>query len=138
MTGENDAQGIAECFRTFIETFNSADGAAMAGSVGYPYMMGGSGQVPQTIPDEEAGRKFFGNAFKQLKSLGWERTRIDRLDAVSAGGDTGVISTDFSRHREDGIRLDSGSGHYIARRFDGQWKIVAAIFSDNGLFSHRS
>jgi len=48
-----------------------------------------------------------------------------------------VISTDFSRYREDGSRLDGGSGHYIARRIDGQWKIAAAVFSDNGLLNPR-
>ena len=138
MTGENEVEAIADSFKRFIEAFNTADGAAMARVVSYPYMMGGTGQAPQTIPDEETGRKWFDNAFKQLKSLGWEYTRIDRLDAVAAGGETGVISTDFSRHRDDGIQLDAGSGHYIARRIDGQWKIVAVIFSDNGLFSHRN
>jgi len=138
MAGNSDEEALAECYRSFIETFNRGDGAEVARLLGYPYMVGGSGQVTQVTPDEPTGRAMFANAFGRMKAGGWARTQIDHLEAVALGGDTGVVAADFSRWRADGSKLDCGSGHYIARKFGGHWKIVASIFADNGLFTRRN
>lgn len=138
MSESPDVEAIAECYRTFIETFNHADAAAVAGVLGYPYLIGGEGQSPQITPDEPTGKRGFESAFEFMKSVGWARTQIDRLEAVAICGDTGVVYAEFSRFREDGSLLDSGSGNYILRKFGGEWKIVASIFDDNGLFARRT
>ena len=68
-------------------------------------------------------------AIAHFKTKGWVHSQIDRLDAVATGGDTGVISADFSRWRADGSLIERDSGHYITRIIDGEWKIVAAIMA---------
>lgn len=129
MSESPDVDGIAGAYRNYVETFNTGDGAAVARLMGYPVMVGGSGHSPGTIPDEAAYQHMIENTFEHFREKGWVRSQIDRLEAVAAGGDTGVVSAHFSRYRADGTMIENGSGHYVTRRIDGNWKIVAAIMA---------
>lgn len=127
MSESTDIDGIANAYRTYVETFNTGDGAAVARLMGYPVMVGGSGHAPGVMQDEAAYASMIGNTFEHFRKLGWVRSQIDRLEAVEAGGDTGIVSADFSRYRADGSMIEAGTGHYVTRKIDGTWRIVAAI-----------
>lgn len=118
---------IANAYRRYVETFNTGDGAAVARVMAYPVMVGGSGHPPGSIVDEAGYAEMIDNTFAAFREMGWERSQIDRVEAVATARDTGVIAAWFSRWRADGSMIAEGSGHYIAVKVDGEWKLTAAI-----------
>ncbi|MDG2004180.1 MAG: nuclear transport factor 2 family protein [Novosphingobium sp.] len=122
-------EGIADVYRRYVTAFNTGDGAKVARVMAYPVMVGGSGHPPGTIPDEAGYQAMIENTFVEFRKLGWVRSQIDRIEAVSTAGDTGVVAAWFSRWREDGSQIEEGNGHYIAVKQDGEWKLTAAIVS---------
>lgn len=127
MNGSTREQDIADAYRRYVEMFNTGDGAAVARCMAYPVMVGGSGHPPATIPDEAGYAAMIENTFAAFREKGWVRSQIDRIEAVETARDTGVIAAWFSRWREDGSKYEEGSGHYIAVKQDGEWKLTAAI-----------
>lgn len=127
MTEPTTEDPIAAAYRRYVEAFNTGDGAAVAKCMAYPVMVGGSGHPPGTIPDEAGYAEMIDNTFAAFRENGWARSQIDRIEAVETARDTGVIAAWFSRWREDGTKYEEGSGHYIAVKDGGEWKLTAAI-----------
>jgi hypothetical protein len=127
MDGVTAEARIEALYRTYVETFNREDAAGVARLLSYPAMMGGTNHPPIAIPDEPAFVRLIERTFEQFKAKGWVRSQIDRLQAVATAGDSGVLLANFSRYRRDGSLLESGSGHYVMRRSEGHWTIIAAI-----------
>ena len=120
-------EGIAAIYRSYVETFNTGDGAAVAALLAYPVMVGGSGHPPICIPDAPAYQRMIEDTFRQFKAMGWIRSQIDSIETVATAGDTGIVAAHFSRYRADGSQIERGSGHYVTIKRDGAWRIVAAI-----------
>lgn len=121
------AEGIAQIYRDYVDTFNTGNCAAVARLMGYPVMVGGSGHPPATIADEAGYAAMLENTLEAFRKTGWVRSQIDRLEAVETAGDTGIVGAWFSRWRADGSKIEEGSGHYVTRKIDGKWRIIAAI-----------
>ena len=129
MSGGAAEAGMEALYRTYVETFNREDAGGVAKLLSYPAMMGGPGHPPMTIPDALAYQRLIEGTFQHFKAKGWVRSQIDRMDAVATAGDTGVLVANYSRYRRDGSMIESGNGHYVMRRSDGRWSIIAAIAS---------
>lgn len=129
MSEDSPETGIADAYRRYVDAFNTGNGAMVAQRMAYPVMVGGSGHVPGTIPDEASYAAMIENTFTEFRKKGWARSQIDRIEAVATANDTGVIAAWFSRWREDDTMIEGGNGHYIAVKQDGEWKLTAAIVS---------
>ena len=129
MTDITAEAAMEALYRSYVETFNREDAAGVARLLSYPMMVGGPGHPPIAIPDQLSYQRMIEGTFQQFKAKGWVRSQIDRLQAVATAGDTGVLVAFFSRYRRDGSLIESRNGHYVMRRSDGKWGIIAAIAS---------
>ena len=127
MTDSSAEAGIEGVYRDYVAAFNREDGAGVARLLSYPIMVEGGNSPPTTIADAEGYQHMIEGVFEEFKALGWVRSQIDKLQAFPTAGDTGVLLAHFSRWRGDGSLIVAGSGHYVMRKSDGRWSIIAAI-----------
>jgi ketosteroid isomerase-like protein len=119
--------GIEQAYRDYVAAFNREDSAGVAAVLDYPIMVEGGNSPPTTIADAAGYRRMIERVFAEFKALGWVRSQIDKLQAFPTAGDTGVLLAHFSRWRADGSLLIAGSGHYVMRKDQDGWRIIAAI-----------
>jgi ketosteroid isomerase-like protein len=115
-------------YRQYVEVFNTGDAEALSELLAFP-AVGGGAAPPQVYRTAQDFQRMIEGTFRHFRANGWARSQVDSAQGAEMAGDTGVVRAVFSRYREDGERYEEGSGNYVMRRLDGQWRIVAMIVS---------
>jgi hypothetical protein len=113
-------------YRKYVEVFNTGDGEALSRLLAYPAVGGGAAR-PQVYRTPLEFQRMIEGTLAHFRAQGWARSHVDSTEGVEMAGDTGVVRAVFSRYRADGERYEEGSGNYVMRKLDGEWRIVAMI-----------
>jgi len=126
MASTSDEEEMAALYRKYVDIFNKEDAVSLAQLLAYP-AMGGGGGTPHTYNSAREFEDMIKGTWANFRTKGWVRSQVDRTEPVLTAGDTGVVRAEFSRYRADGSMYESGSGHYVMRKLDGRWSIIAMV-----------
>jgi ketosteroid isomerase-like protein len=106
----------------YRKAFHSGDMAAIEALFEYPYVLSNPEGVRE-IHDSS----FYKALFDKLKGGGWIGSRFDRFRKLRMGKDGAIVMVDYSRLREDGSVMNSGSAAYVLRHRPDGWKLVGIL-----------
>jgi len=104
----------------YLETWNSRDPMAWAGSLHFPHVRPGAGPFRLTHTPEEYAR---GVNFERTLASGWHRSQWDSYEVFQVGPSKAHVAGHYSRYNFDGERIRTTLITYIVTRQGDHWGI---------------
>lgn len=129
-------RGGAELFyRSYIETFNRGDSAAMLPWLAIPFVMV-NGARATSFDDEKAVMALYDRMYAGMRADHWSHSTVDDIEVTPAGPNGAILIVTAVRLRADGSEIMRGKACYSLQRYpDGKWRIAVIIADFRGGFT---
>jgi hypothetical protein len=106
----------------YLETWNTRDPMAWAGSLHFPHVRPGLGPFSMTHTPEEYAR---GVNFERTIATGWHRSQWDSYEVFQVGPTKAHLAGHYSRYDNEGERIRTTVITYIVTKQGDHWGIQA-------------
>lgn len=113
---------------SFIETWNSRDAEAWAGSLNFPHVR--PAPYGQILVAQDAEEYISRVDFSKVVETGWDHSEWDYKQVLHTSPSKIHVVGQWSRYNADGDKILTNPVVYIVTRQDGQWGIQSRFSAD--------